>query len=390
MKLSKTFGRVATTLVATAMLASLAAPAYALEEGAYKVENNQITIKKELVMPKDVVTPGETFVFDIKPVNVAETEETEEVTIDDVNFDVKSGEGQIIGNAEKNINIATTTPGDDDTVSGNNKTVTVDAVLTLPSTFTDAGVYMYTIDEQTVNATDGYIDHTGSLDLYLIVERTDDNNTPDNFTDDKYGVTGAVVYGMNADGSGKEKTDKYINYYMLDESGESKVGTITIGKEIAGTMASPNDEFTFEISGLDMNKSYSTSDPNVTLGKIDDKTTVNTVTLRAGDRLTINGVEVSDGFDYAITEKPNEKGYTLTNIAADEGDDDLVKVNKNEDTFVNASVKVEKSGDSGVTFTNTRDAVSPTGLVMDIAPYALLVVVAAGACFFFVRKRRED
>ena len=41
-------------------------------------------------------------------------------------------------------------------------------------------------------------------------------------------------------------------------------------------------------------------------------------------------------------------------------------------------------------YTNTREAVSPTGLIMDIAPYALLVVVAAAGCFVFLRKRRED
>ena len=391
MKLNKTFGRIATTLVATAMLASMAVvPASALEDGAYEVTNNQITIKKELVMPKDVVTPGETFVFDIKPVDVALTEETEKVTIDGVNFDVKSGEGEILGDPEEGINIATITAGAVGTVSGNNKAVTVEAVLTLPSTFTDAGVYMYTIDEQVVNTVDGYIDHTGSLDLYLIVERTDDNNTANDFTDDKYGVTGAVVYGMNADSSGKVKTDTYTNYYMLDESGESTVGTITIGKEIEGTMASPNDEFTFVITGLDMSKSYSTSDSSVTLGKIDDTTTVNTVTLKAGEKLTINGVKVSDSFAYTITEQDSGKGYSLTNIEADEGDEAVVQVNTEEETFVSAGVKVLKNQDSGVTFTNTRDAVSPTGLIMDIAPYVLLVVAAAAGCFVFLRKRRED
>ena len=43
-----------------------------------------------------------------------------------------------------------------------------------------------------------------------------------------------------------------------------------------------------------------------------------------------------------------------------------------------------------MTFINTRDAVSPTGIVMNVAPYALLVVVAAAGCFVFMRKRRED
>ena len=41
-------------------------------------------------------------------------------------------------------------------------------------------------------------------------------------------------------------------------------------------------------------------------------------------------------------------------------------------------------------FTNNREAVSPTGIVMNVAPYVLLVVVAAAGCFVFLRKRRED
>ena len=48
------------------------------------------------------------------------------------------------------------------------------------------------------------------------------------------------------------------------------------------------------------------------------------------------------------------------------------------------------TGVNSVTVTNDRDAVSPTGLIMDIAPYVLLVVVAAAGCFVFLRKRRED
>ena len=44
------------------------------------------------------------------------------------------------------------------------------------------------------------------------------------------------------------------------------------------------------------------------------------------------------------------------------------------------------------TITNTKNAVSPTGIMMDIAPYAVLVVIAAAGCFIFLRKRhaKED
>ena len=48
------------------------------------------------------------------------------------------------------------------------------------------------------------------------------------------------------------------------------------------------------------------------------------------------------------------------------------------------------SAEKNVVFYNTRDAVSSTGIVMNVASYVLLVVVAAAGCFVFLRKRRED
>ncbi len=384
MKLNKTFGRIATTLVATAMLASMAVvPASANSAvGTPQTELNTITITKRLEMPSGVTTPvGKEFKFNIEEATVTGTQS---ITSANTTFDVNSAPtGSGVDNAGSAIITDSTRNVITDT---DNVYVTATATLRLPddTNFNDPGVYKYTIDEQDVGT--NYVDHSTALDLYLFVERND----TDTKAEKPYIITGAVVYPTGSDANGEGKDDVYTNYYMLDESGESTVGTITIGKEIEGTMASPNDEFTFKIEGLDLTKSYSTSNPRITLGKIDENTTVDTFTLCAGEELTINGVKVSEDFAYTITEQANNKGYSLTNIEADENDGDVVQVNKEAETFVSADVKVEKNEDSGVTFTNTRNAVSPTGLVMDIAPYVLLVAVAAAGCFVFLRKRRED
>ena len=64
------------------------------------------------------------------------------------------------------------------------------------------------------------------------------------------------------------------------------------------------------------------------------------------------------------------------------------KINDNE---VREVVNVTYDADNNdIAVVNTRNAVSPTGIVMNVAPYALLVVVAAAGCFVFLRKRRED
>ena len=103
--------------------------------------------------------------------------------------------------------------------------------------------------------------------------------------------------------------------------------------------------------------------------------------LAHNERIHIYGVSQND--TVKVIESDSGVGYTTT----------YVKPNgkKVKSTEFNASIVNDFKGENfEVTFTNTRDAVSPTGLVMDIAPYALLVIVAAAGCFVFLRKRRED
>ena len=62
------------------------------------------------------------------------------------------------------------------------------------------------------------------------------------------------------------------------------------------------------------------------------------------------------------------------------------KINDNE---VREVVNVTYDADNNdIAVVNTRNAVSPTGIVMNVAPYSLLVVVAAAGCFVFMRKSR--
>lgn len=43
-----------------------------------------------------------------------------------------------------------------------------------------------------------------------------------------------------------------------------------------------------------------------------------------------------------------------------------------------------------VAYTNNLESTAPTGVVMNVAPYILLVVIAVAGAFVFLRKRRED
>ena len=253
-----------------------------------------------------------------------------------------------------------------------NKIASVEFSLTLPEEkYSEAGVYKYAIDEQAVNTDAGFSDQTGSLNLYLIVTRVNTGSITD---DEDFRVSGAVI--EKADGT---KTATWTNYYKLDDSGKSEVGSISVKKEIAGAMGNKGDTFEFTINGLTdgVTYTYTTSDAPAT-----EKTmtsTNNKVTLGHNQTMTLVGLD--DGAKITVTETiPANSGYATTAITND-NDGDLTNGN---------TLTVAKNQVKDTTFTNTREAVSPTGLVMDIAPYALLVVVAAAGCFVFLRKRRED
>ena len=384
MKLNKTMGRVATTLVATAMLASVAVvPAFAdptdgagttstttpgVQGGETGTALDELVITKELDMPAGVVTTNAaTFNFTLSGVNA---DPNEKITSGGTTFDVKNGTGTGESVTSEDVTFAAQSR------DGANK----DVVFSLEGFhFDDPGVYKYKITETKGTGADDFTNTTGDLDVYLFVEDTNGD------TDGGCQIYAAVVAKdvTNADkATASAKTDTVVNSYMMDAT-----GSLTVTKEIDGTMASPSDEFTFTISGLTVGRTYAVDsdyEGNSETVTADEDGTA-TFTLAADDFWTIEGL--TEG-DYTVVEDDSGKGYTLTEVAPE--DNENVTKQYEETKLVGATVAVDKDEDAAITITNTRKAVSPTGIVMDIAPYALLVVVAAAGCFVFMRKRRED
>ena len=367
MKLNKTMGRVATTLVATAMLASVAVvPTFADEieygtTGTPSTALSQITLHKELDMPTNVVTSADaTFKFTMT--GVAPSSTTETIISHGQTYDVKTGTGTVESN-----NVVFTKGSED----GDQKDVTF-ALSGL--SFTEPGVYKYQITETTTPA--GFTNETGTLDAYLFVEDTNGS------TDGGIQIYGVVVTTPSENANKEEaetKTDTVVNSYMMDAT-----GSLTVTKNIDGTMASPNDEFTFTVSGLTADNTYVVSGTDITDENnqiVADDEGKYQFTLKANETLTIMGLTAKE---YVVTETPSDKGYSLTSVTGKDADDKVIS-----DGAADVTLTTEQMTKT-VTFLNTRNAVSPTGIVMNVAPYALLVVVAAAGCFVFMRKRRED
>ena len=379
MKLNKTLGRVATTFLATAMLASVSAvPAFAADYAA--VKGGTMTFDKYLVMDEDANVPTVDFTFTIgagTAVNATATapeikapsaEQVGKVTVSEDGFAISDG------------TYTDEQPGDTLTL-GEGEKYAVDVVTVDFSNveFTTPGVYRVTVTESgEVNGVTNDTTSTRYIDVYVL----DDNGL---LKVDKYVFhESAEVAGSDGEFDSDEKESGFTNTYATEN--------VTLTKQVEGNMGDKSKDFTFtiEITSAGGAKSYtieasdSTPYDSITTALNDEKTAYvgsATVYLSDGESVTIKGLSTGD--TYTITETA-VAGYN-TKIATG-------TTTSSEDATITDTEYADKTVNdaTAVTFYNISDASTPTGIVMNVAPYVLLVVVAAAGCFVFLRKRRED
>lgn len=137
--------------------------------------------------------------------------------------------------------------------------------------------------------------------------------------------------------------------------------TITLKKVVGGNMGDTNKEFQFNVS------------KNATMsgnGKLKDNGET-TITAKVGETVTIT----EDNY--------TADGYTTTAGGVTGG-------TYNEDAHsYTFTVTKDMNKNTTITFTNTKTIQPPNGITTTIAPYAIMVVLAAGAGVYFVYSRRR-
>lgn len=437
MKLSrKNVGRIATTFLATAMLASLTAvPAMAVDgdgtggetgdnvvwtDGEIK-DGNKIEIAKELWKREDVATPNVDFnLYVLIPVTKP-IEKIEELYVNNgpvgsviVPGDTTAIEGGVVGkysfeHREEDI---------DDTVVDADNTITVEFDM---SAFSEPGIYKYLVKEQAVkteNEEDVIYNFEGitndSAYLYIYVEESKDDDG--NVT---YVITNAVLTHSNTETG---KIGNLTNRYGVDDEPGKPDGTVNdliLTKDVTGSQGNTQTEWEFTIKIEPSNADDTVEVYHIVYGTYvegvwadatpahedyiienDQGIAQGTISLKDGESVRIYGLSRND--KYTISESAaNTNGYTTTikvNTVEVEEADWIDGNNDGKKDGVSGNVEAKVSEDNTdaydveneVLFTNDRDAVSPTGIVTNVAPYALLVVIAAAGCFVFLRKRDED
>ena len=458
MKLSrKNVGRIATTFLATAMLASLTAvPAMAVDNPIGSGDDNMgivdsetdidsFTMKKNLRKPEKVYAPNLTFEFKVEAVypnnneTVEGTRAGEDGATETVSIKVDKGvEGGIVGaeSTEPNNTFgqATFSPqgdyipndgkGDDGGIGS--KLISEDVTFQVNNeVFTHAGVYKYTITETQFDPAEAAYDEFEDIKfdtvstrvLYVYVEENDNSAAEA----DPYIVTGIVMK------NGDKKDDGFDNGYFKDPDGNNETPhELFVQKEVTGAMGNKSEEFAFtiKIDGAEGEKYYAVVEEWQTVEGVEQWVSLEnqgknyviesgapeiTFTLKHNQRLHVYGL--SDTDTYTVVEK-TATGYvtTVNGYIVETGEDGKLTPNDNGDGYENTKLTNSSEvantfegtlghtqanndpeiKDVTVLYENNREAVSPTGIVMNVAPYALLVVIAAAGCFVFLRKRDED
>lgn len=337
--------RVGAVVLALAMAFSVMCVSAFAADG---VGTDSIEITKEVTTDGNTMAPNTSFTFTIAPAG-AGTYDGNTV------YAGVAGGASFDGNTTKDI---TFTPGGKGSAAA---TYTGKATITTSVNAFDGkpGIYHYTVTETEGNY-EGITYDTTTRDLYVYV------------TNSGSGVAVSNVVLTK----GSTKTDKWTNDY-----GDTHDTThdVTISKTVTGNMADTNKEFTFTVkvdgaSGEKYKFVVNDTEENPLVSG-----TATTITLKGGQKAQIYGLTENDKVT-ATEEDYSSDGYTTTVTASN--------VTGKSDRGVTEG-KVSKDG-ATVEVTNTKDATPPTGVVMSVAPYVLMVAVAAGIAVFFLRRRNAE
>ena len=250
------------------------------------------------------------------------------------------------------------------------KSVSIDFPV---GTFTKPGVYRFVINETNSNLPGVTYDSnpTRYLDVFVVAN---DNN--------ELSVNGYVLRDAATDiGTNGE----YVEDPDVKSSGYTNSLTqydFDFSKTISGNQGDKNKRFSFTLTITGANPgTYPIIANNVT----DNPTsiTVGTSGTATGEYSLTNGstvkvVGLNAGAVCTVTENPDD--YTATH-----------KLDTGEENSGADSGAVTLNSDHSVAFTNTRNGIIPTGIIMTIAPFAIGICVF-GAVFIFIicRKKRRS
>ena len=341
-------------------------------ETTYTPIGGSTSFVKNLVVDADANIPGITFNYTIR------RDTPKEATATTIEILASPLGTQTIGTAVfSNADTANTVKGlpsdpDRNSPTAGKKFAQKSVSITFPvGTFTKPGVYRFVINETNNNLPGVTYDSnpTRYLDVFVVA---DENNVlsvnsyvlRDSATD--IGTNGEYVENPDVKSAG------YINSLTQYD--------FEFSKTIAGNQGDKNKRFNFTLNITGANPGTYPVITNDVTGN-PTSITVGTNGTATGEYSLTNGstvqvIGLNAGAVCTVTE--DAEGYTATH-SLDNGT--AVSGDSSGDVTLNS--------DHSVAFTNTREGIIPTGVIMAIAPFAIGICVFGAIIIFIICKRKR-
>jgi pilin isopeptide linkage protein len=391
----KKFKKLLTTLLSAAMVFSMAVlPAQADEQTIGTQTSTAITgvsFDKYYISEKGMSVPDQTFTFTMTPDTSIE------------NSNLTNGEMSIVPGLAL---------GDD------NATVTLTFGSQATTTATQTKV-----DGKYAEKLSGFFSFSNvtwpakAATYRYIVKETAGTNTGITYDTNEYTVdvvvdnNGTVVYAFCGTVA-EDKTMSQETKQPIVFKNTSNTDSLTIKKTVTGDLANKTKQFKFTISipkigdniTIDDNVTYTGTFTRATNSEAKGTTSITVTvgtdaefTLADGESLTFEGLP--QGMIYTITEDSESSGNYTTNISGvttvvvdgkAQTVTDYVENSKVFDASKNGENMPIVDGGNTVTFINALNTTTPTGLVLEYAPYLIvMLIVIVGAVLVLVSKKKR-
>lgn len=378
-------------------------------DGTVQANDNTVNIAKEIIFKNAETTtvrePNITYTYTIAAANAANA------TVKDANGlsgTVKNGVAGAITNATSTVTFAdtnTATATATGTADSKNASFTFD-----PTAFTAPGIYRYSIVETqsptkaAVGVTEaGTYNANRWLDVY--VKKTNANSN----TMEIYGyVLSEESTSFDADANPTVNLDKKSTGYVDTDAtaaGQDNVDVyetenLYIDKTTTGVMADKGNDFPLSIAltgtvapKLDVTTSNSGAVNNTSTDTVGTYVNFGTITgtVRDTSTITLKGIPVGSTVSIVETNNTPDSYKVKADAAIGSGASSSVLTEAIVAAGANAAAttSVTLSDKVSISFTNTLDAISPTGFAVRFIPY-LLVLGFAACLIAFARKTRRS
>lgn len=243
------------------------------------------------------------------------------------------------------------------------------------------GIYHYTVTE-TEGDYEGITYDKDVRDLYVYVTNKGDNGEVE--------VSSVVL--VNSEG---KKVDAWTNDYGKDNE---LIHSVTVTKSVLGSQGNKSKPFKFTVSvtsAQGKNERYKVGYKVKDSDATEQVTYVDNFTNTAKDAKTTVDIEISDTGYIKIYGLSKDDTYKVEE--ADYSDDGYVTtvdagtdVNRVVTGTIGTGVEEGKPlADKSATVKNTKNTATPGGVIMTIAPYALMLVVAGAFAVVFLSRRNR-